>query len=321
MIKGIVFHGRKEFQAEYYATEIKNRSRLNNQDDGYYKGFGNELSYSLVGNTTFRVNSGLFLVQGRQCVVVPGTTEDIEIPVQNSKKYGFIIARIKTFVSSGENVEITYKLSDSGRPNLVQQDTYNISPDFNAIYELPLYSFTIDTKITDIQKEIHAIPNTEIGFDSGSGIAGDYIANGGIFFKKDNKINGLVNLTRKMDFRGNVENISLNAQALQGFFPEKGDSFLTTLQNTIPVRDDNGYIYANKYVSKMSSVNSQDTNPITNVYATYDNEIKKYSSSDFIKKLKLLTEDSLLIEVGKTGQIQPSETLISGGVFLEKQGE
>lgn len=185
MLRSVVFQGRKQFTAEYYATEIKNRSYKATQSDGYYKGYGNELKSALIGDTTFRVNSGLFLVQGRQCAIILGTTEDLQIPVQSKTVKGYIIARINTSVLTGENIEIAYKLGTADNfPSLIQQDTYNIDENTNAIYELPLYSFSIYKTISDIQKLIKPITNAQIEVDSGSGVPTDYLSVGGIFMKK-----------------------------------------------------------------------------------------------------------------------------------------
>ena len=185
MLRSIVFQGRKQFTAEYYATEIKNRSYKSTQSDGYYKGYGNELKSALIGDTTFRVNSGLFIVQGRQCAVVLGTTEDLQIPVQSKTIKGYIIARINTSVITGENIEIAYKLgTSSALPSLTQQDTFNIDENTNAVYELPLYSFEIYKTITNVQKLIKPIANAQIEVDSGSGTPTDYLSVGGIFMKK-----------------------------------------------------------------------------------------------------------------------------------------
>ena len=185
MIRSIVFQGRKEFTAEYYATEIKNRSYKASETNGYYKGYGNELAYGLIGDNTFRVNSGLFIVQGRQCSVVLGTTEDVNIPVQSSTIKGYIIARIKTSVSSGENVEITYKMGTaSALPSLTQEDTYNVDESSSATYELPLYSFDMYKTISNVKKLITPVTNTQIELDSGSGKPSDYLSVGGIFLKR-----------------------------------------------------------------------------------------------------------------------------------------
>lgn len=185
MLRSVVFQGRKQFTAEYYATEIKNRSYKATQSDGYYKGYGNDLKYALIGDRTFRINSGLFLVQGRQCAIVLGTTEDLQIPAQSETVKGYIVARIHTFVATGENVEIAYKLGTSDAfPSLIQQDIFNIDENMNATYELPLYSFSIDKTISNVQKLITPITNAQIEVDNGSGIPTDYLSVGGIFMKK-----------------------------------------------------------------------------------------------------------------------------------------
>ena len=185
MIKSVVFTGRKEFTAEYYATEIKNRSYKANQDNGYYKGYGNELAYGLISDTVIRINSGLFLVAGRQCAVILGSAEDVTVPVQSQKTKAYIIARINTAVTTGENVSITYKLGTaSALPSLVREDTYNIDSSTSATYELPLYSFDIHNSITNVQKLIKPIANEEVEIDDGSGRPSDYLSVGGLFLKK-----------------------------------------------------------------------------------------------------------------------------------------
>ena len=185
MIQSVVFQGKKEFTAEYYSTEIKNRSYHAKDANGYYIGFGNELKSAIIGDNVFRVNSGLLLIQGRQCAIIAGTTEDVTIPLQSTSVQGYIIARMNTAVISGENVEITYKLGTAGAlPSLVQEDTYNISSSQNATYELPLYSFTMYKTITNVKKLINPVHNAQIEVDSGTGSPSDYLCEDGLFVKK-----------------------------------------------------------------------------------------------------------------------------------------
>lgn len=185
MLRAIVFHGKKQFTAEYYAQEIKNRSYMANQIDGFFKGYGNDLSYALIGDRTIRINSGLFLVQGRQCAVVLGTSEDVNVPAQENTLKGYIIARINTNVLSGDNIEFTYKIgTNDSYPELTQEDTLNIDETTSAIYELPIYSFNIYRTITDVKFLLSPIKNAQIQIDDGTGKPSQYLYVGGVFLKR-----------------------------------------------------------------------------------------------------------------------------------------
>lgn len=185
MLRAITFHGKKQFTAEYYATEVKNRSYSASQDDGYYKDYGNELRYAIIGDRTFRINSGLFTVQGRQCAVVLGTQEDIIVPSQEQAIKCYIIARINTNILSGDNVELDYKLgTTSAFPSLTQQETYSIAENESAIYELPLYSFTIYRSITNVVKMIKPLKNMQVQIDTNGVGVSDYLFENGLYVKK-----------------------------------------------------------------------------------------------------------------------------------------
>jgi ethanolamine utilization microcompartment shell protein EutS len=188
MIKSITFHGRKEFQAEYYAREVKNTTYKGLYDSGYFKGHFSEFEYELVGDNTIRINDGLMIASGRMAVLEKETFQSVVIPLPATPTKGYIIAKVTSYVTSGENFEITYKLGDNVNfPALTQQDLYNIDFEDVATFEYAMYSFTINSEgITNIQKIMKPVPNMQIQVGQlASETLNEFMVSNGLFFKKN----------------------------------------------------------------------------------------------------------------------------------------
>ena len=67
-LKPVTFQGAENFKANLYALEVRSRFVDQGKADGYYAGYGNELSATVASNT-IKIGSGAFVVQGRMCEV------------------------------------------------------------------------------------------------------------------------------------------------------------------------------------------------------------------------------------------------------------
>ena len=141
MIKSTTFKEAQNFKANLYALEVKSRFINQNNANGYYKGYGDELAATVIGNSGIKIGSGAFLVQGRMVEIVSSETVAISYA---EGKVGYILCRIETCPStSGVNCSLVARTSAAlGNIVLARDDTYAYtSEETNAVYELPLYSF------------------------------------------------------------------------------------------------------------------------------------------------------------------------------------
>lgn len=158
-LKPVTFQGAENFKANLYALEVRSRFVDQGKTDGYYAGYGNELSATVASNT-IKIGSGAFVVQGRMCEVE--NSESVSVVIENGK-YGVIIARIETKpATNGANFSIIARTGvskDALKAALTQEDTYQYSAETtNKVYELPLYYFSMSNgAITLGAKEIKAI--------------------------------------------------------------------------------------------------------------------------------------------------------------------
>lgn len=158
-LKPVTFQGAENFKANLYALEVRSRFVDQGKADGYYAGYGNELSATVASNT-IKIGSGAFVVQGRMCEVE--NSESVSVVIENGK-YGVIIARIETKpTTNGVNFSIIARTGVSKgalKAALTQENTYQYSSETtNKVYELPLYYFSMSNgAITLGAKEITAI--------------------------------------------------------------------------------------------------------------------------------------------------------------------
>lgn len=158
-LKPVTFQGAENFKANLYALEVRSRFVDQGKADGYYAGYGNELSATVASNT-IKIGSGAFVVQGRMCEVE--NSESVSVVIENGK-YGVIIARIETKpTTNGVNFSIIARTGvskDALKAALTQENTYQYSSETtNKVYELPLYYFSMSNgAITLGAKEITAI--------------------------------------------------------------------------------------------------------------------------------------------------------------------
>lgn len=157
-IKPVTFQASKNFNSNLYALEVKSRFGNQSEANGYYTGYGNELDAVVVGNT-ITIKKGAFLIAGRMAEIT--TDQEITISPMTHGLVGYVVARAETFhTDDEENVSLTFYLASSlDSIVLTQEDTYaNISETENKIYEIPLYSFKIDSgAITNLVKVIKPI--------------------------------------------------------------------------------------------------------------------------------------------------------------------
>ena len=158
MIKSTTFKSAQNFKANLYALEVKSRFIDQNNANGFYIGYGDELSATVIGTSGIKIGSGAFLVQGRMVEIVSAETVSI---AYEEGKVGYIVCRIET--NPAENVpnctlaaRTAASLSDI---SLTKEDVYAYnSEDTNKVYELALYSFGMqNTTINNVVKLISGI--------------------------------------------------------------------------------------------------------------------------------------------------------------------
>lgn len=157
MIKPVTYQGVFNFKANLYALEVKSRFIDQSKADGYYKGYGDELSATIVGQS-IRIGTGAFVVQGRMNEV---TAAETVTPQMTNGYVGYVVARIETYhPSDEENCSfVAYVGTSLDAIPLVKDDIYGAeSETVNKVYELPIYSFAISGgSITNLQKVISAV--------------------------------------------------------------------------------------------------------------------------------------------------------------------
>ena len=157
MIKPVTYQGVFNFKANLYAIEVKSRFIDQSKADGYYKGYGDELAATIVGQS-IRIGTGAFVVQGRMNEV---TAAETVTPQMTNGYVGYVVARIETYhPSDEENCSfVAYVGTSLDAIPLVKDDIYSAeSETVNKVYELPIYSFAISGgSITNLQKVISAV--------------------------------------------------------------------------------------------------------------------------------------------------------------------
>lgn len=157
MIRPVTYQGVFNFNANLYALEIKSRFIDQSKANGYYRGYGDELAATIIGNQ-IRIGTGAFVVQGRMNEI---TAAEIVSPQIFDGLVGYVVARIETYhPSDEENCTLAAIVNRSFEAiTLTQEDTYAASADNqNKVYELPIYSFEISgNSIVNLKKLIGAV--------------------------------------------------------------------------------------------------------------------------------------------------------------------
>lgn len=157
MIKPVTYQGVFNFKANLYALEVKSRFIDQSKADGYYKGYGDELAATIVGQS-IQIGTGAFVVQGRMNEV---TAAETVTPQMTNGYVGYVVARIETYhPSDEENCSfVAYVGTSLDAIPLTKDDIYNAEAEtVNKVYELPIYSFAISGgAITNLKKLIGAV--------------------------------------------------------------------------------------------------------------------------------------------------------------------
>lgn len=157
MIKPVTYQGVFNFKANLYALEVKSRFIDQRKADGYYKGYGDELAATVVGQS-IQIGTGAFVVQGRMNEV---TAAETVTPQMTNGYVGYVVARIETYhPSDEENCSfVAYVGTSLDAIPLTKDDIYDAEAEtVNKVYELPIYSFAISGgAITNLQKLIGAV--------------------------------------------------------------------------------------------------------------------------------------------------------------------
>lgn len=167
MIKPVTFKAAQNFKANLYALEIKSRFIDQSKANGYYKGYGDEMSATVIGTSGIQIGSGAFLVQGRMIEIASAETVSI---AYEEGKVGYVICRIETSPgTNGVNCSLLARTGESlSDISLTKENVYAYeAEDTNKVYELELYSFGMqNSEIGNVVKliseisEITAIKNT-----------------------------------------------------------------------------------------------------------------------------------------------------------------
>jgi len=157
LIKPVTYQGVFNFKANLYALEVKSRFIDQSKADGYYKGYGDELAATVVGQS-IQIGTGAFVVQGRMNEV---TATETVTPQMTNGYVGYVVARIETYhPSDEENCSfVAYVGTSLDAIPLTKDDIYDAEAEtVNKVYELPIYSFAISGgAITNLQKLIGAV--------------------------------------------------------------------------------------------------------------------------------------------------------------------
>jgi hypothetical protein len=157
LIKPVTYQGVFNFKANLYALEVKSRFIDQSKADGYYKGYGDELAATVVGQS-IQIGTGAFVVQGRMNEV---TAAETVTPQMTNGYVGYVVARIETYhPSDEENCSfVAYVGTSLDAIPLTKDDIYNAEAEtVNKVYELPIYSFAISGgAITNLKKLIGAV--------------------------------------------------------------------------------------------------------------------------------------------------------------------
>lgn len=157
MIKPVTYQGVFNFKANLYALEVKSRFIDQSKADGYYKGYGDELAATIVGQS-IQIGTGAFVVQGRMNEV---TAAETVTPQMTNGYVGYVVARVETHhPSDEENCSfVAYVGTSLDAIPLTKDDIYAAEAETgNKVYELPIYSFAISGgAITNLQKIIGAV--------------------------------------------------------------------------------------------------------------------------------------------------------------------
>ena len=157
MIKPVTYQGVFNFKANLYAIEVKSRFIDQSKADGYYKGYGDELAATIVGQS-IQIGTGAFVVQGRMNEV---TAAETVTPKMTNGYVGYVVARVETYhPSDEENCSfVAYVGTSLDAIPLTKDDIYAAEAEtVNKVYELPIYSFAISGgAITNLQKVIGAV--------------------------------------------------------------------------------------------------------------------------------------------------------------------
>lgn len=157
MIKPVTYQGVFNFKANLYALEVKSRFIDQSKADGYYKGYGDELAATIVGQS-IQIGTGAFVVQGRMNEV---TAAETVTPKMTNGYVGYVVARVETYhPSDEENCSfVAYVGTSLDAIPLTKDDIYAAEAEtVNKVYELPIYSFAISGgAITNLQKLIGAV--------------------------------------------------------------------------------------------------------------------------------------------------------------------
>ena len=162
MIKPVTFKAAQNFKANLYALEVKSRFIDQNNANGYYKGYGDELAATVIGTSGIKIGSGAFLVQARMIEIV--SSETVSIAYEEGK-VGYILCRIET--TPATNVANCSLVARTGASlssiAVTKEDTYAYtSEDTNKIFELPLYSFGMqNSSIRNVVKLIGSVAEHE----------------------------------------------------------------------------------------------------------------------------------------------------------------
>lgn len=158
MIKPITYQAQQNFTANLYAVELRSRFADQNNANGYYKNYGEDLA-AIAAGKIITIKSGAFLIQGRMNEIVG--EESIEVSASTNGLKGYLCARIETYhVDDSDNCKlVAYTGSSLDSIVLTQEDVYSrASETSNRVYELPLYSFEIvNGAVSNLKKVIRVI--------------------------------------------------------------------------------------------------------------------------------------------------------------------
>jgi len=145
MPKPVTFQGASNFKAELFALDVSKRFR-GLTPNGYYKGYGSELSCVAVLNAGyfFYISTGAALIQGR--IILNDAQYGLFWGNPSANQVGAIILKIQTRPANPANCvsfRVAYASTLAGI-TLTQENVNSFDADtINKTYEVILYKFTV----------------------------------------------------------------------------------------------------------------------------------------------------------------------------------
>lgn len=143
--------------------------------NGYVIGKGNEISYTIEGNT-FRVNSGRVVLQGVETDI---DANGVSFTIDNSSETRYFVVYYEVNLATQTTAIKLSDYSTSGYPTIDAGD--DLTANSSGIARLPLYRFTatsgVISNVTKVAKAIEYSGTALVGYDISKGTVEERLTN------------------------------------------------------------------------------------------------------------------------------------------------